>query len=58
LNSRLALGRPGLEEFVIAVIRRAAIELQVYASSPDPSDDIDAFMTWVREKSPAPKGPR
>jgi len=29
------------------VIRRAAVELEVYASSPDPSDDIDAFMTWV-----------
>ena len=57
MNSRLVLGRPGLEEFVIAVIRRAAIELEAYASSLDPSDDIDAFMTWVREKSAAPNGP-
>jgi transposase-like protein len=34
LNSRLAFNRNGLENFVITVIRRAALELEDYAHSP------------------------
>jgi hypothetical protein len=47
LNSRLALNRDGLENFVIAVIRRAALELQDYALMTSPGDNIDDFLVWV-----------
>jgi hypothetical protein len=50
LNSRLSLGRGGMEEFVIAVIRRAALELENYASTRAPSDEIDAWLAWVSDK--------
>jgi hypothetical protein len=53
LNSRLNLNRGGMEEFVIAVIRREALELEVYANTPAALDDIDAFLAWVRGH-PAP----
>ena len=51
LNSRSALNRGGMEEFVIAVIRREALELEVYANTTVPLDDIDAFLAWVRGRS-------
>lgn len=47
LNSRLALNRDGLENFVIAVIRRAALELQDYSVTVSPEDNIDAFLAWA-----------
>jgi hypothetical protein len=47
LNSRLALNRDGLENFVIAVIRRAALELQDYALMTSPGDNIDDFLASV-----------
>jgi hypothetical protein len=50
LNSRLALNRGSMEEFVIAVIRRAALELEAYATTTAPKDDIDAFLAWVRRR--------
>ncbi len=51
LNSRLALNRSGMEEFVIAVIRRAVLELETYANAAAPQDDIDAFLAWVRGRA-------
>ncbi len=48
LNSRLAIDRHGVEQFVIAVIRRSAVELEAYASSPAPKDDLEAFLIWVK----------
>ena len=48
LNSRLASNRNGLENFVIAVVRRAALELENYARTTSPEDEIDAFLAWVR----------
>jgi hypothetical protein len=46
-NSRLAANRNGLEDFVIAVIRRAAFELEGYAHTVSPKDNIDDFLSWV-----------
>lgn len=51
LNSRLASDRGGMEEFVIAVIRRAALELAIYADTAAPKDDIGVFLTWVKAQS-------
>ena len=48
LNYRLGFDRNGLENFVIAVVRRAALELEKYARIASPEDEIDAFLAWVR----------
>jgi hypothetical protein len=53
LNSRLAFNRNGLENFVITVIRRAALELEDYALSASPEDNIDDFLAWVRRREAA-----
>jgi hypothetical protein len=50
LNSRLASDRNGLENFVIAVIRRAAVELEDYSMSPSPQDNTDGFLAWVKRR--------
>lgn len=50
LNSRLASDRNGLENFVIAVIRRAALELEDYSLTPSPQDNTDGFLTWVKRR--------
>jgi hypothetical protein len=48
LNSRLAFTRDGLENFVTTVIRRAALELQDYALTVSPKDNINDFLAWVK----------
>jgi hypothetical protein len=52
LNSRLASDRRGTEEFVIGVIRQAAFELERYALTDSPDDDVDAFLAWVERNQP------
>ncbi|MCP2221699.1 hypothetical protein [Bradyrhizobium elkanii] len=42
--------RPGMEGFVITTIRMAAVELEAYAQSKNPADNVDDFLRWVREK--------
>lgn len=49
LNPRIAMSRAGLEEFVIGVIRRAAIELDAYTVEALP-DNVDSFLDWVKNK--------
>ncbi|TWA89390.1 hypothetical protein FBZ96_1204 [Bradyrhizobium stylosanthis] len=49
LNAR-GLDRAGIEGFVISVVRMAAVELDAYAHSPDPSDDIDEFLHWMKKR--------
>jgi hypothetical protein len=49
LNAR-GIDRAGTEGFVITVLRTAAIELEAYAHSVSPADDIDEFLTWVRQR--------
>ena len=46
LNVR-GIDRGGLEGFVITVLRSAAIQLDLYAKSVAPVDDVDAFLDWV-----------
>jgi hypothetical protein len=53
LNSRLAFNRNGLENFVITVIRRAALELEIYALTASPEDNIDDFLAWVKRREAA-----
>ncbi len=48
LNHRVP-DRAGMESFVTNVLRHAVIELDSYAQSSYPSDDIDCFLGWVRQ---------
>lgn len=50
LHSRLAMSRSGVEGFVIEVVRRVARELEGYANSSASRDDLNTFLTWVRER--------
>jgi hypothetical protein len=56
LNTRLANDRNGMEGFVITVVRRAAFELDRYAHSANPADDIESFLTWLKAQTAAPAG--
>ena len=47
LNAR-GVNRAGMEGFVTAVLRMAVIELDAYAHSSAPTDNIDQFLDWVR----------
>jgi hypothetical protein len=49
LNAR-GIDRAGMESFVATVLRTAVIELEAYAHSADPEDDIDEFLRWVRQR--------
>ena len=42
------LDREGMEGFVTSVLRMAVTELDAYARSTDPIDDINKFLCWVR----------
>jgi hypothetical protein len=45
------LNRHGMEEFVIAVIRRAAVELYAYTNTTAPIDKIEPFLMSVKSKN-------
>jgi hypothetical protein len=49
LNARV-IDRAGLEGFVVTVLRSAVIELEAYADTAAPADDVDKFLRWVRER--------
>jgi hypothetical protein len=49
LNAR-GIDRAGMEGFVVTVLRTAVIELDAYAHSAGPADDIDEFLSWVRQR--------
>lgn len=51
LTARLSLNRRALENFVIPVLRRAALELDNYAHTTDPDDRIDGLLTWLKRKA-------
>ena len=46
----LAMSRRGMEELVIAVIRRAAMELVGYVNAAAPTDEIEPFLMRVKLK--------
>lgn len=52
LNAR-GIDQAGMEGFVVSVLRTAVIELEAYAHSAGPVDDIDAFLSWVRQRKMA-----
>jgi len=45
------MDRQGMEQFVIEVIRRAAVELAAYANTKAPIDEIEQFLMWVKSKN-------
>ena len=49
LNAR-GMDRAGMEGFVVSVLRTAVIELEAYAHSAGPADDIDEFLSWMRRR--------
>ncbi len=49
LNAR-GIDRAGMEDFVVTILRAAAIELEAYAHSAVPLDNVDAFLRWVRQR--------
>ena len=48
--STRGLDRAGMEGFVITVLCRAVIELEVYAHSPGSADDPDKFLRWMQQR--------
>jgi oligoribonuclease (3'-5' exoribonuclease) len=48
-NAR-GIDRVGMEGFVVTVLRTAAIELEAYTHSAGPVDDVDGFLSWVRQQ--------
>lgn len=48
LNARLSASRGSLEDVAITLIRACALELDDYANSSMPDDDIDAFLGWIK----------
>ena len=53
LNAR-GIDRAGMEGFVVSVLRTAVTELEAYANSSSPADDIDEFLGWVQQRRLAP----
>jgi hypothetical protein len=49
LNAR-GIERAGMEGFVSNVLRTAVIELEAYARSTGPNDNIDEFLLWVQQR--------
>jgi hypothetical protein len=45
-----SMDRRGMEGFVVTVLRRVVLELEAYANSACPADDIDKFLHWVRQR--------
>ncbi|MGB6687302.1 MAG: hypothetical protein WBE76_05620 [Terracidiphilus sp.] len=51
LSPRIGMDRPGMEQFAIEVIRRVAVELQTYANTAAPADEIKPLLTWVKSRN-------
>ena len=50
LNTRAGRNRDEMEGFVITVIRRAVLELEAYSREPSHSDEMDAFIDWLKQR--------
>lgn len=50
LQPSMGMNRERMEKFVIEVIRRAALELEEYARTTIPKNDIESFLLWVKSK--------
>lgn len=50
LQPSIGMNRERMEKFAIEVIRRTALELQEYAATTAPKDDIESLLSWVRSK--------
>ncbi|MDE3239180.1 MAG: hypothetical protein KGN33_09485 [Paracoccaceae bacterium] len=58
LNARMAAERSGMEGFVVVVLREFALKIDLYAKEQLPEDEIQAFLSWVKQQSStaAPNG--
>jgi len=50
LQPNIGMNRERMERFAIEVIRRTALEMEEYATTTAPKDDIESLLTWVRSK--------
>jgi hypothetical protein len=50
LQPSTGINRERMEKFTIEVIRRVALELEEYATTTAPKDDIGSLLLWVRSK--------
>jgi hypothetical protein len=50
LQPSTGINRERVEKFAIEVIRRVALELEEYAASTAPKDDIKSLLMWVKSK--------
>jgi len=41
----------GAEEFALAVLRRAAVELDAYANTEKAVDEIEGLLEWVKSRA-------
>lgn len=48
LSTRI-IDRAGMEQFVITVLRSAALQLEAYARSAAPVDGLDEFLGWIQQ---------
>jgi len=53
LHAVLAPDRTGLERFVIAVIRRTALEIEDYSATLSPNDRIESLLAWTKNRDAA-----
>jgi len=49
LNSRLSSSRGDLENLAMTLVRASALELDLYLLTESPKDDVEAFLSWVKE---------
>jgi hypothetical protein len=43
-----------MEKFAIEVIRRTSLEIEEYATTNAPKEDIESLLMWVRSKRRLP----
>jgi hypothetical protein len=56
LNARLGGSRDSLENLAVTLARASALELDAYIQSALPTDDTDAFLSWVKSRRQKPTG--
>jgi len=56
LNARLGGSRDSLENLAVTLAHASALELDAYLQSALPTDDTDAFLSWVKSRRQKPTG--
>ncbi len=53
LNARLGSSRDSLENLAVTLVRATAVELEAYTQTGAATDDIGAFLAWVKARRAA-----